>query len=244
MNAEAPTMSLTSVAALRRKLGQNGFRPVALHSNEKRPFGAAWQERARQNPPEATTAPPHPAALNTGILCYGLRALDVDVDDPALAEQLEALATETLGPAPVRWRANSGRRLLLYRSAEGAAGRAGGARRGAGRRSGDCWQRDLCGTRRGRGMMQKRRENPLNLAQAAPRCGARNRQGGACMSPAMANGRCRLHGGKSTGPRTTEGIARIKAARTVQGLYGAEARELRRHIRELLAGAAHLVEET
>lgn len=30
-------------------------------------------------------------------------------------------------------------------------------------------------------------------------CGAKTRSGGVCQSPAMPNGRCRLHGGKSTG---------------------------------------------
>ena len=44
------------------------------------------------------------------------------------------------------------------------------------------------------------------------RCGARNRRGGACGSPAMANGRCRLHGGLSTGPKTEEGVERIRRA--------------------------------
>src|SRR5215831_21245292 len=39
----------------------------------------------------------------------------------------------------------------------------------------------------------------------APRCGAKTRKGTACQSPAMRNGRCQLHGGKSTGPRTPEG---------------------------------------
>ncbi|MGH6962647.1 MAG: HGGxSTG domain-containing protein, partial [Dongiaceae bacterium] len=37
---------------------------------------------------------------------------------------------------------------------------------------------------------------------SAPRCGARTRCGGECRQPAMPNGRCRLHGGLSTGPRT------------------------------------------
>jgi len=32
------------------------------------------------------------------------------------------------------------------------------------------------------------------------RCGAKTRSGSLCKSPAMPNGRCRLHGGKSTGP--------------------------------------------
>jgi len=31
------------------------------------------------------------------------------------------------------------------------------------------------------------------------RCGAKTRKGELCRSPAMPNGRCRMHGGKSTG---------------------------------------------
>jgi len=33
----------------------------------------------------------------------------------------------------------------------------------------------------------------------SPRCGARTRSGSRCRSPAMPNGRCRLHGGLSPG---------------------------------------------
>lgn len=40
-----------------------------------------------------------------------------------------------------------------------------------------------------------------------PRCGAKTRQGSACVNAAMRNGRCRMHGGKSTGPRTEAGRA-------------------------------------
>jgi len=43
----------------------------------------------------------------------------------------------------------------------------------------------------------KKTSNPMQLA---PRCGAHARTTGKpCQSPAMANGRCRMHGGKSTG---------------------------------------------
>ena len=49
----------------------------------------------------------------------------------------------------------------------------------------------------------------------------------------MLNGRCRMHGGTSTGPRTPEGLQRIVKARTVHGAYGAEMRELRRLMRVL-----------
>lgn len=34
----------------------------------------------------------------------------------------------------------------------------------------------------------------------AKHCGAKTRAGGKCRAPAMANGRCRVHGGASTGP--------------------------------------------
>ena len=50
------------------------------------------------------------------------------------------------------------------------------------------------------------------------RCGAKTRAGGACQNPAIKNrSRCKLHGGKSTGPRTSEGKARAAAAHTKHG---------------------------
>jgi len=49
-----------------------------------------------------------------------------------------------------------------------------------------------------------------------------------CRRHAMANGRCRLHGGKSTGSRTEEGRKRMKEAYTKHGLYSAELVQARR----------------
>ncbi|HTO83027.1 MAG TPA: HGGxSTG domain-containing protein [Methylomirabilota bacterium] len=76
----------------------------------------------------------------------------------------------------------------------------------------------------------------------APRCGARTRCGGSCRQPAMRNGRCRMHGGLSTGPRTAEGRARCARARLTHGGYSAATRALRadarawtRRIRGLVA---------
>jgi hypothetical protein len=63
---------------------------------------------------------------------------------------------------------------------------------------------------------------------AAPRCGARTRAGACCRQPAMRNGRCRLHGGLSTGPRTAEGRARCARVRRIHGFYSAEMVALRR----------------
>ncbi len=71
---------------------------------------------------------------------------------------------------------------------------------------------------------------------AAPRCGARTRAGAPCRGPAVrGRWRCRMHGGKSTGPRTAEGLERLRAARTRHGAYCEEARELREVIRMLKA---------
>lgn len=36
-------------------------------------------------------------------------------------------------------------------------------------------------------------------------CAARTRRGSYCLCKALTNGRCRLHGGLSTGPRTEAG---------------------------------------
>jgi hypothetical protein len=69
--------------------------------------------------------------------------------------------------------------------------------------------------------------NPTGDYRKAPRCGARTRAGGCCGQPAMPNGRCRFHGGKSTGPRTAAGLQRSRDARLIHGLRSAEIIELR-----------------
>lgn len=57
------------------------------------------------------------------------------------------------------------------------------------------------------------------------RCGARSKAGTPCQRPAVKQtGRCRRHGGKSTGPRTEEGRARIAAAQTTHGRLTKEKR--------------------
>ena len=52
------------------------------------------------------------------------------------------------------------------------------------------------------------------------RCGAKTRRGTPCQRPAnKQNGRCRLHGGASTGPRTEQGRANIAATNTTTGQH-------------------------
>ncbi len=84
----------------------------------------------------------------------------------------------------------------------------------------------------------------LALAHAARRCGARcKRTGKPCAAAAMPNGRCRLHGGKSTGPRTVEGLERSRKANWKHGLYSAAAKAERREARAAIRLVRHLISE-
>jgi uncharacterized protein YjcR len=62
----------------------------------------------------------------------------------------------------------------------------------------------------------------------SPRCGARTRRGSPCQSPAMPNGRCRLHGGLSPGaPKGNKNALK-------HGRYTAEAVASRREVAALI----------
>lgn len=66
------------------------------------------------------------------------------------------------------------------------------------------------------------------------RCEARTRNGTPCQRPGTKqNGRCRLHGGQSTGPRTEEGLARLAASKTTHGRTTKAEREKAKHRAEV-----------
>ena len=70
--------------------------------------------------------------------------------------------------------------------------------------------------------------------RAAPRCGAKNRAGGACQCPAMrGRKRCRLHGGLSPGAPRGQ-----RNGNFTDGHWTAEAIEERRWLRELVRSHA------
>lgn len=75
--------------------------------------------------------------------------------------------------------------------------------------------------------------NPSGDFATSARCGAKNRRGSPCQCPAMPNRRCRLHGGLSTGPRTPEGIERIRKALTKHGLYSHASKAERHYFRSM-----------
>ena len=77
------------------------------------------------------------------------------------------------------------------------------------------------------------------------RCEAKTRKGTPCQRPAkLPVGRCRLHGGASTGPRTEEGLKRLADSKTIHGRFtkikrakakarAEEGRIIRRELKEL-----------
>jgi len=67
-----------------------------------------------------------------------------------------------------------------------------------------------------------------------PRCGAKTRSGGKCGHYSMPNGRCRYHGGKSTGAKTP----RVK-----HGYYTKTTIGERKWLNKLLKDARDLVDE-
>ena len=67
------------------------------------------------------------------------------------------------------------------------------------------------------------------------RCLAKTRRGTLCQNPAIGGrNRCKLHGGRSTGPRTEVGRARSIAAHTMHG------RRSRKHVEKVKAINAEL----
>lgn len=119
--------SVQQAEAIRAELWDAGYRPVPIYnpgtdhpSAGKAPMGAAWGDEARADPPAAVTRPADARARNTGVLCDGLRAIDVDIDNADIAHRVTAAVLARFGEAPLRYRRNSPRVLILYRAAAGA----------------------------------------------------------------------------------------------------------------------------
>lgn len=82
-------------------------------------------------------------------------------------------------------------------------------------------------------------DKPVNMEGL---CGAKTRSGAPCRRYARPNGKCKLHGGASTGPRTAEGLERMRQAKITHGNRTAEARQFRALLRQLKAEAKRVIE--
>jgi hypothetical protein len=78
----------------------------------------------------------------------------------------------------------------------------------------------------------KNGNKPYDLTKH-PICGANKRNGGICKGKAMKNGRCRLHGGLSTGAITQEGKIASAKANFKSGFYSKEVKEIKKILNEV-----------
>jgi hypothetical protein len=111
-------MNQEEIVAIRQRLIERKFQPISvfnwdypnipLKHRGKRPIESNWQN---------TIGMPnyYDTAQNTGVLTGILYPLDIDVDDPAIVDEIVAMAETLFGRTSVRCRPNSPRRLLPYR---------------------------------------------------------------------------------------------------------------------------------
>lgn len=103
---------LQQVTALRQKLIDLGFEPIAVRSGEKRPADTAWQRRP-------LSAKARVGETNTGLRCGTIIAADIDIDDPIEVDEAVAAVERVVGPTPlIRWRESSPRVVMVYRAGE------------------------------------------------------------------------------------------------------------------------------
>lgn len=79
----------------------------------------------------------------------------------------------------------------------------------------------------------KNGNQPYDLS-THPKCGANKRKGGICKGKAMKNGRCRLHGGLSTGAITIAGKEKSAKANFKSGIHSTEITNLKKLLKELV----------
>jgi uncharacterized protein YjcR len=85
-------------------------------------------------------------------------------------------------------------------------------------------------------MKSEKQSHAMNPFVNVPRCGAYSRRTGKpCRQPAMANGRCRMHGGKAGAPRGNKNALK-------HGYYTAQAISNRRFLNKLLRESKETIE--
>jgi hypothetical protein len=131
---------------------------------------------------------------------------------------------------------NASGEVVLGRATPGGGGGAGSTAGGRSKMSDEPLTREREPIERVRARLEA-----LVRANAAPRCGARSkRTGKPCRAAAMPNGRCKVHGGKSTGPRTPEGLERSRRANCKHGHFSREAKAERSRVRAAILALRYL----
>jgi hypothetical protein len=117
---------LEATAKFRKGSLDNGYRLVSVETAGKAPAVKNWTAGEE----ERSLLVPNARNANTGIVLHGLRAIDVDVDDPHLVVAIKQVIIQDVPPeALFRVRVNSSRFAVLVRSEGGKTEKltAGGA---------------------------------------------------------------------------------------------------------------------
>lgn len=98
---------------------ESKINPAECGKTPGRPSGDGWggYDWRRTVPTEGQLQFWDSHGANVGLQCRNFPAVDIDVEDPALAEAIALEAILTLGVAPCRSRGNSAKRLMLYSTA-------------------------------------------------------------------------------------------------------------------------------
>jgi hypothetical protein len=110
---EAAWQARDRIAAYRKQLLAAGYRPLCC--NGKTPPIPGWQDILATPAVISKWPDQYPDAKNTGILTRDAPAVDIDVTDEEVAEEIEVLAEDLLGKTAVRV-GRAPKRALLYRT--------------------------------------------------------------------------------------------------------------------------------
>jgi hypothetical protein len=86
-----------------------------LSVNGKAPSIPGWQDIQATNPVIDSWADKYAGATNTGILTRAVPAVDIDVLDPAVADELQKIAEQIIGTSAVRI-GQAPKRAMLFRT--------------------------------------------------------------------------------------------------------------------------------
>ena len=100
-------LNIESVGLLRQKLVDSGFHPLEALNRTKHPFGSGWTRK-----PSCLDV--HPERLSTALLAKGVWIIDVDTEDPILANQILEFSDSAFGVSVKRLRTNTSRFALIY----------------------------------------------------------------------------------------------------------------------------------
>jgi hypothetical protein len=97
----------------RKQLLAAGYLPIPV--NGKAPPIQGWSDIQATDALIERWATQYATAMNTGIICINTPAIDIDVSDSAVADELQHLAERMIGPSPVRI-GRAPKRALIFRT--------------------------------------------------------------------------------------------------------------------------------